>query len=81
MAPVQREKTCLACTGQLLCPTCSRPAADYHTLAQHMKDKHGHEAPARGPMTVSLSDLLEATRYLYLGLLDLPSLWVDWTDG
>ena len=51
-----------ASPGQLHCPTCSRPAVDYHTLAQHMKDKHGHEPPARGPVTVSLSDLLEATR-------------------
>ena len=42
---------------------CSRPAPDYHTLAQHMKDKHGHEAPSRaGAMDVTLDDLLQASR-------------------
>ncbi len=51
-----------ACSGQLHCALCERPAVDYHTLAQHMKDKHSYEAPERGPVTVSLSDLLQATR-------------------
>ena len=45
------------------CPMCSRPAPDYHTLAQHMKDKHGHETPSRaGAMDVTLDDLLQASR-------------------
>lgn len=49
--------------GLLPCPVCARLAVDYHTLAQHMKDKHAHELPKRGTMSVSLSDLLEASRY------------------
>ena len=59
---LQCMRVCLACSGQLHCPMCQRPAVDYHTLAQHMKDKHDFEPPARGPVTVSLSDLLQATR-------------------
>ena len=55
-------RVCVARSGQLHCPMCQRPAVDYHTLAQHMKDKHDFEPPARGPVTVSLSDLLHATR-------------------
>ena len=70
-----------ASTGQLLCPTCSRPAVDYHTLAQHMKDKHGDEPPARGPVTVSLSDLLTATRYPRLSLPAWLVVRIDRTDG
>ena len=49
--------------GMVHCPLCARPAPDYHTLAQHMKDKHGHEPPSRGgAMDVTLDDLLQASR-------------------
>lgn len=63
--PVQQDRSekVHAVAGQLHCAMCLRPAPDYHTLAQHMKDKHGHESQARGPMSVTLSDLLQASRY------------------
>lgn len=33
-------------------------------LAQHMKDKHGHEPPSRaGAVSVTLNDLLQASRH------------------
>lgn len=60
-----RFDTIHAAAGQLHCAMCSRPAPDYHTLAQHMKDKHGHDSHARDPMSVTLSDLLQASRYGY----------------
>ncbi len=62
-AAVSLLAVCAACTGLLPCPACSRLAVDYHTLAQHMKDKHAHEPSKRSAMSVSLSDLLEASRY------------------
>ena len=63
--PVQQDRSenVHAAAGQLHCAMCLRPAPDYHTLAQHMKDKHGHESQARGPMSVTMSDLLQASRY------------------